>query len=136
MTEQPVILYVEDDAGSRKLMRLMLSGRMALPQVTILEDSKDFMDKALALNPRPEIIFLDIHMEPHTGFEMLEMLRQRPEFSESRIVAMTASVMSEEVNQLKSAGFDGCLAKPIDVDTFPETVARIQNGETVWRITS
>jgi CheY-like chemotaxis protein len=135
MSEQPVILYVEDDPNSRKLMRLMLTGRMGLPQVTILEDSSNFLERVLALNPRPEIIFLDIHMAPYTGFEMLMMLRQCPEFKATRIVAMTASVMSEEVNQLKTAGFDGCLAKPIDVVTFPETFNRIRNGETIWRIT-
>ncbi len=75
-------------------------------------------------------------MEPYNGFEMLAMLRQSQRFSDTPIVALTASVMNEEVQQLQTSGFDGCLAKPIDMDTFPDTLYRILNGEHIWRIFS
>jgi CheY-like chemotaxis protein len=133
VTDNPVILYVEDEARSRKVMR-MIAADMDLAQLTIFEDSSDFLPKALALEPRPDVIFLDIHMEPITGFEMLEQLRESEHFAGVPIVAMTASVMSEEVQRLRIAGFDGCLAKPIDIDTFPETFRRIVDGEKIWRI--
>ena len=48
------------------------------------------------------------------------------------IIALTASVMREEVRKLMSAGFNGCLAKPIDLATFPDTLRRIMAGEAVW----
>jgi CheY-like chemotaxis protein len=67
---------------------------------------------------------------------MLEMIRERPEFDHVPVVALTASVMNEEVQQLKRAGFNGVIAKPIDVDTFPDILQRILDGETVWRIVS
>jgi CheY-like chemotaxis protein len=50
------------------------------------------------------------------------------------VVALTASVMNEEVEQLRAAGFHSCLAKPIDIDTFPDVLNRILDGESVWRI--
>jgi CheY-like chemotaxis protein len=131
---QPVVLYVEDDARSRKLMAMLLKGRMKLPHVTILEDSQDFLDHVDALDPKPDLILLDIHMKPHNGFEMLEMLRQLEWVNGIPIVALTASVMNEEVQQLRSAGFNGCLAKSIDLDSFPETLERILDGESIWRI--
>jgi len=49
---------------------------------------------------------------------------------------MTASVMNEEVHRLRTCGFDGCLAKPIDFDSFPEALNRILSGEKIWRIVS
>jgi hypothetical protein len=49
-------------------------------------------------------------------------------------VALTASVMNEEVHKLREAGFHSVIAKPIDVDTFPDLLHRIVGGETVWRI--
>jgi two-component system cell cycle response regulator DivK len=134
MSEQPSILYVEDDPQSRKLMMMLLKGRMQLPHVTILEDSEDFEAHIATLDPKPTIILLDIHVRPYNGFQMLEILRAQPWLNGAPIVALTASVMSEEVQQLKSAGFDGCLGKPINIDTFPDTLARIENGEVVWRI--
>jgi hypothetical protein len=44
--------------------------------------------------------------------------------------------MNEEVERLKKAGFDGCLAKPIDSDTFGDTLQQIVGGERVWQIVS
>jgi CheY-like chemotaxis protein len=134
MTNEPVILYVEDDPQSRKLMNMLLKGRMKLPHVTILEDSQDFLANVEAIDPKPNIILLDIHMKPFNGFEMLTMLRDLPWTRETPIVALTASVMNEEVQRLRSIGFNGCLAKPIDLETFPDTLQRILDGEVIWRI--
>ncbi|HEX2622840.1 MAG TPA: response regulator [Phototrophicaceae bacterium] len=134
MNSQPVVLYIEDDPQSRTLMQMLLQGRMKLPHVTILENSEDFLEQMAALDPRPDIIFLDIHMKPIDGFEMLELLRGLDWTAGRPIVALTASVMNEEVARLRSAGFNGCLAKPIDLVTFPETLGRIMDGETIWRI--
>lgn len=135
-SKQPVVLYVEDDPQSRKLMSMLLKGRMKLPHVTILEDSDNFQAHVEALDPKPDIILLDIHMKPFNGFEMLTMLREYDWVGNTPIVALTASVMSEEVQRLRSIGFDGCLAKPIDLQTFPDTLERILDGETIWRIIS
>ena len=134
MKPEPVILYVEDDAKSRTIMNLLLKNRMGLQHVTIFEDSTDFLTNLRSLRPVPNIIFLDIHVKPYDGFEMLAMLRLDPVFHRAPIVALTASVMNEEVQQMRTMGFDGCLAKPIDLDTFPEILARLLNGETIWRI--
>lgn len=132
--EQPSILYVEDDIHSRRVMTLMLNSMMKLPNLTIFDDSSDFLPRAEALSPKPDIIFLDIHMEPHSGFEMLDMLRRSPLFCETPVVAVTASVMNEEVIRLRSAGFDGCIAKPLSMEQFPHLLHAILRGEEVWRI--
>ena len=134
MNVQPVILYVEDDAKSRTIMNLLLKSRMGLEHVTIFEDSTDFLTHLRSLRPVPNIIFLDIHVKPYSGFEMLAMVRLDPVFHKTPVVALTARVMNEEVQQLRARGFDGCLAKPIDLDTFPEILDHILNGETIWRI--
>ena len=134
MNDQATVLYVEDDPQSRKVMRMILKGRMNLPHVTILENSEEFVRRVEEMEPKPDVIFLDIHMQPYDGFEMLEMLRQLHWVNGTRIIALTASVMNEEVHKLRTSGFNGCLAKPIDIATFPETFNRIVAGESIWRI--
>lgn len=134
MMNQPVVLYVEDEPRSRKVME-MITRDMNL-SLTMYEHSANFLARVLDLQPPPDVIFLDIHMKPYSGFEMIEMLRDSRQFDGVPVIAMTASVMNEEVQQLKSAGFDGCLAKPLDFDTFPEMFDRIINGEKIWRIIS
>jgi CheY-like chemotaxis protein len=135
MSVHPIVLYVEDNAQSRRLMRMLLERRMGLTQVTILENSENFVERVQALDPKPDVIFLDIHMHPIDGFEMLALLKQMPWTAGIPIIALTASVMSEEVQKLRTIGFNGCLAKPIDMESFPETMTRILNGEVIWRIT-
>jgi CheY-like chemotaxis protein len=128
------ILYVEDDPMSRMVMQMLLKGRMQLEHVTIFEDSSNFMNKAAAIVPPPDVIFLDIHMQPLDGFEMLKLLRTTATFDNTPVVAMTASVMNEEVAKLQTSGFDGCIAKPIDKNSFPQLLDRILQGEKVWSI--
>ena len=133
MSSYPVILYVEDEPKSRRVMQ-MIGSDMGLEHLTVFENSADFLNRVKALSPKPDIVFLDIHVKPYTGFEMLKMLRESVEFAGIPVVAITASVMNEEIGQLRTAGFDGCIAKPLDMDTFPDTLNRILKGEVVWRV--
>lgn len=129
---QPALLYVEDDFLSREVMRLLVSKEMGLAGLSIIEDNRDFMDKVRALAHVPDVIFLDIQMRPHDGYEMLEMLRADETYRSACIIAMTASVMATDVEALKKAGFDGLIGKPIMRQAFPEQLEQILAGKAVW----
>jgi CheY-like chemotaxis protein len=135
MTQKPAVLYVEDDPSSRKVMDLILRFRMNLPHVTMFEESSNFQKRIQALDPRPDVIFLDIHIKPISGFEMLEILRELEQFESIPVVALTASVMNEEVAMMRVAGFDGCFAKPLNVEMFESSLTNILSGKQVWEIT-
>lgn len=128
-------LYYEDDLLSRKVMQVLLTKKLGYTNVTIFENSADYLAKAQALSYTPDIILLDIHMQPHSGFEVLAGLRAVETFKTCKIVALTASVMSEEVDRLRIAGFDSVIGKPIDGNTFPDLLMRILKGENIWRPT-
>jgi len=132
---EPTILYVDDEPLSRLVMQMLLGRQLGYRHYTILEDGKEFIARLQALSPQPNIIFLDIHMKPHTGFELLSLLRSHQKYQDVKVVACTASVMNEEIDLLRKAAFDGCIGKPIDTDYFPEFVSRILKGEQVWHIT-
>jgi two-component system, cell cycle response regulator DivK len=134
MNQNPAVLYIEDDTESREVMEVLLIHVMGLSNVSIFEDSTDFLARAKQLQPRPDVVLLDIHIRPHDGFEMLRAFRKDADFRSVPIVALTASVMNEEVQRLRQAGFSGTLAKPLDMDTFPAMLARLLSGENIWRI--
>lgn len=134
MVDEPVVLCVDDDALSRKIMQMLLQGRMGLARVMLWENSIDFDVKLAALTPKPDLIILDIQVPPYNGYEMLAMARQIAAFQNTPIIAITASVMNEEVFQLRAAGFNGCIAKPIQPGAFPDIIRRILAGEAVWQI--
>jgi two-component system cell cycle response regulator DivK len=133
MLNQHCYVYVEDHPLGREIMQMMLSV-MGIQQFAILPDSSNFMERIHALSFQTSIFLLDIHVQPHDGFTMLAMLRAEPVFQGARIIALTASVMNEEVEQLRQSGFDGAIAKPLSIQTFPAMMQRIVNGESVWHI--
>ena len=128
-------LYVEDDALSREVMETLLVQVVGVKSLALFEDSTDFLARLRALDPQPDLILLDIFVGPHDGHEMLSMLRGDPQYREIRVIAVTASVMSDEVLRPRAAGFDGALAKPLDMVTFPDLIRRLEAGEAVWQIT-
>jgi CheY-like chemotaxis protein len=125
-------LYVEDDPMSREIMRLILSRLLGYEQVAIFENSQDFIEKLEALEFHPDVILVDIHMQPLDGFNLLKILRRLPGYLHTPVVALTASVMNEEVTMLRQAGFDGVIAKPVNQEQFPSLLERILRGEHVW----
>ena len=131
---QPNFLYVEDDMMSRKVMRTLITRVLKFENLVIFEDSNNFMQRVQALHCIPEVIFLDVQIHPHDGYEMLQMLRNDPTYHDTIIIAMTANVMSHDVEQLQQAGFSGLIGKPIMKDIFPSLVDKILQGETVWYV--
>jgi len=130
------ILYVEDDEPSRFVMKFIVQSMGENAQIVMFENSQNFKEKLVDLHPEPDVILLDIQMKPINGFAMLDLLREDNRFQNKTIIALTASVMNEEIQQLKDAGFDGVIAKPIDMDLFPRMLQRILDKEKVWYVTT
>jgi CheY-like chemotaxis protein len=131
---QPHFLYVEDDMRSRKVVELLLTKVMGYREVTIFEDSADFMERVRALAQVPDVIFLDVQIAPHDGYEMIKMLRSEPDYQQATIIAMTANVMSHDVEQLRGVGFSGLIGKPVLKENFADLVDKLLNGEQVWYV--
>jgi CheY-like chemotaxis protein len=128
------LLCVEDDPSNRLVMKLLVEKTLNPKYYAIFEDSTDFLPRVRNLPARPDIILLDIHVAPFNGFQMLQMIRKDPVYFDTKVVALTASVMNEEVERLRKSGFDGAIGKPITLSTFPIVVERILNGESIWQV--
>ncbi len=134
MIEINCLLCVEDDASNRLVMKLLVEKTLHVRHYAIFEDSADFLPRVRKLPVRPDIILLDIHVSPFTGFQMLQMIRQDPVYCDTKVIALTASVMNEEVERLRKSGFDGAIGKPIPLSMFPIVIERILNGESIWQV--
>jgi CheY-like chemotaxis protein len=133
-SQKPILVYVEDDENSIIVMKMVVERIMKLPTLYVLQSRADFVQQVKSLGVVPEVFLLDIQMKPYDGVELLSMLRGDPQFKCSKVVALTASVTNEEVSLLKSGGFDGAIAKPLNIDAFPDLIAKIMRGEHVWYI--
>lgn len=126
-------LYVEDDALSCEIMEMLLTQVVGVKRLVVFQENRRFMEQLKALEEKPDFVLLDIHMKPHNGYELLAMLRSDPAYDQAKVVAVTAMSMAGELKQLKRAGFDGALTKPLDMITFPDLIGRLEAGKPVWQ---
>ena len=134
MIDIDCLLCVEDDSSNRLVMKLLVEKTLRVKYYAIFEDSADFIQRVRNLPVRPDIILLDIHVSPSNGFQMLQMIRDDSVYFDTKVVALTASVMNEEVEQLRKNGFDGAIGKPITLSSFPILIERIMKGESIWQV--
>ena len=62
----------------------------------------------------PDLILMDIQMPVMDGVAACSVLKEDPETSGIKIVALTSFAMRGDREKLMLAGFDGYMSKPID----------------------
>lgn len=125
------VLIVEDNVRNYALLARLLSF-MGVRQTEWKRSGWHVLEFAQDTMPHVDLILLDIHLPEEDGYEVLSRIRESEHFRNTRVVAVTADVSNANLNRAKEAGFDGFLAKPINVDRFPDQIRRILKGEPVW----
>jgi two-component system, cell cycle response regulator DivK len=113
-----LILVVEDNEKNLKLTRAVLR----LNGYRTLEARTAEQGLALANTHLPQLILLDVQLPGMDGIGALERLKAEPRTASIPVIALTAFAMKEDPERFARAGFDGYMAKPIDVDTFADQV--------------
>ena len=119
-----LILIVEDNDKNRKLVRDILT----FTGYTTIETETGEEGVRLARERCPSLVLMDIRLPGIDGVEALRRLRAEETTRGIPIMAMTASVMSEDRQKIMAAGFDGYQSKPINVTDFVAAVAQILEG--------
>jgi signal transduction histidine kinase len=119
------ILHVEDNADNRRLVRRLLVAEGY--QLLEAEDGLEGIDKAV--REEPDLILLDIGLPRFDGYEAAAALRAFPSLATTLIVALTAYTNPGDRERILTAGCNGYIAKPIDVDRFTGVVAEFLRGK-------
>jgi CheY-like chemotaxis protein len=112
------ILLVDDHEDSRDAFGLILTSlghRVVLAQDGI--DGLKHLETVL-----PDLILCDLNMPGMDGFSFIAALRSRPALADVTVLAMTGR--DSPVETLRTAGFAGHLAKPIDYDAMVDALDR------------
>ena len=112
------ILIVEDNEKSRRLVRdvLRFKGYETVETETAEEGLR------VAREVRPALILMDIQLPGMSGIDALGCLRADPATRDIPVIAVTASVMTQDRKQILAAGFDAYQPKPITVKSFLDAV--------------
>ena len=116
-----LVLIVEDNDKNRKLVRDVLTFK----GYEVIETETGEEGVRLAQERRPTLVLMDIRLPGIDGVEVLRRLRAEETTRAIPVMAMTASVMSEDRQKIMAAGFDGYQSKPINVSDFVAAVAEL-----------
>jgi CheY-like chemotaxis protein len=126
---QPHALIIDDNAQNLKVLAQLLSKQGA--SCTEILDPRTLLNTLPILVGHIDVVFLDLEMPGLDGYNVKELLRTY--LGDTPIIAYTVHV--SEIHVVKQLGFDGFLGKPLDTSRFPNQLARILRGESVWERT-
>jgi signal transduction histidine kinase len=118
------ILYIEDDANSRRLVQRVLAAEGY--DVHVAENGLAGLEMARQL--RPALVLTDVNMGGMTGHEVATRLKEMPETRHAPVIAITANVLQTDREIALVAGCDGYITKPIDVDALPRLIEKFLAG--------
>jgi len=113
----PTVCLIEDDRITRKLFVMLLErAGFAVHDFETGASALDWLSAHAA-----DVVLSNIVLtEGMSGVEVLHHIRTTPQKPETLVFALTSFVRRGEHERYLEMGFDGCVAKPIDPQTFGE----------------
>jgi two-component system cell cycle response regulator DivK len=113
-----LVLIIEDNDKNLELVRDILQAK----GYDTLEAGTAEDGLRLAGARGPDLILMDIQLPGMNGIDALKVLRAEPATARIPVIAITASVMQSDRQEIMRGGFDGFIEKPITVRSFLDVV--------------
>lgn len=114
----PAKLMIVDDVESN---RRIISENFSNQEIKLIEAEDGHKAVLLASQFMPDVIFMDIRMPVMDGFEAARLIKTKKKTCRIKIIALTASVRSQDQDEDYEKYFDGYLRKPVTrVELFRE----------------
>jgi CheY-like chemotaxis protein len=119
------VLVVDDNQINRLLINKVLGKWGA--NVEFAENGLEAVSK-IESRLDLDVVLMDIHMPVMGGLEATEIIRAKndPHFQQLPIIALTASMLNSEVNEIARAGMNDYILKPFDPKDLYEKLAKYQ----------
>lgn len=121
------VLVVEDNPGDVRLVQEAFGDVDTEATLHVVSDGSEALafcrgrDES-ADAPTPDVILLDLSLPRTDGRELLDRLHEDPDLPAIPVVVFTSSDSRDEVREAYRRGANAYLTKPVDPDTFIETV--------------
>ena len=123
MSAQKTILHIEDNLENRILVRRLLNAA----SINVIEAENAYEAIRQLRSTRPDLILMDINMPDVDGYTLTSKLKTVPGIKSIPIIAITANAMRGDRERSLSAGCDGYIEKPINIDTFNDQIDHYLN---------
>jgi DNA-binding NarL/FixJ family response regulator len=129
--DEPIaVMLVDDHAVVRRGLRAFLDSEPDLEVVADADGGAQALDVLAGLDAagrRPDVVLMDLHMEPVDGIESTRQLRAR--YDDVEVVALTSFGEDDRVHAALAAGASGYLLKDADAGEVAAAVRAAHRGE-------
>ncbi|MGF1734036.1 ATP-binding protein [Photobacterium satsumensis] len=128
-SDQPMVLIVEDNAVNQKVASLFL--KKAGYQFEIANNGQEAVDKVKAGNTYYAVL-MDCMMPVMDGFTATQAIRELEKTTGQpslHIIALTASVLDDDISKCYEVGMNDYVAKPFKKDSLLEKLASFKQTE-------
>ncbi len=131
---QPILLIEDSPEDYETTVRSLQKAGLKNPIIRCVdgEDALDYLHKrggygAAGSAPRPGIILLDLNLPGTDGREVLEEIKQDPSLKTIPVVVLTTSSDQRDIEQCYRVGANSYIQKPVDLDGFVQSMARMKD---------
>ena len=115
------ILIVDDDQAVVDLIAEVLATDARFESKIV---NNGFGAGMLAKEYHPDLIILDVMLPDINGQAVCELIRADPTMSDIKIICISGMVEEDRIAELKAAGADDFLHKPLDIDELLRRICR------------
>jgi signal transduction histidine kinase/CheY-like chemotaxis protein/HPt (histidine-containing phosphotransfer) domain-containing protein len=125
------ILLVEDNEFNIMLAEDTLRDIAENVKIDIAINGKEAVEKAGA--QLYDVILMDIQMPVMNGLQATELIRStlRSPYNEVKIIAMTANVMREDIDNYFKIGMDDYISKPFTTENLVHKITKLTGYKTI-----
>lgn len=128
MQETKVILLAEDNPDHAELLKHSFKNHRVPNRIYHVMDGEEALDYLFrrgayadeTLSPRPHLILLDLKMPKVNGIEVLQSIRNAPEYIDVPVVMLSSSDAEPEVELAYGLHVNSYLVKPLDFAQFAQ----------------
>lgn len=118
------ILIVEDSFFDRRLVEAVLKPH----GYRVIEAQDSHTGLEMAAKHQPDLILMDLNLPGTSGYELTKRLKANKQTCQIPVIALTASLLPEDLNQAIEAGCSGHITKPINTRIFPHQIRHFLAG--------
>ena len=121
-------LIADDVAANRAVLKGLLEDIGVVVRQAV--DGQQALDQLA--RDLPDIAFLDIRMPVLDGVEAVRQIRARAPWADLKVVAISASTLEHQRQQVLTAGFDGFIGKPFRFEDVCRCLAELLQAEFIY----
>lgn len=132
------ILLVEDDDNDVFFFQDALRRSGVQVPLDIANDGQQAIERlapgqpSAENKPRPGLVLLDLKLPRHTGFEVLQWIRQEPMLKTLVVIILTSSTLESDVRQAYLLGANSYLIKPTNTTRLREMIGLMKSYWLDW----